>query len=95
MKSPYTYHDLIADVRRGPFTSIGCYPVYFVTADCEALSWEAVKENLLQCARATRDGYEKQWAIIGADVNWEDPELYCAHTNERIESAYAEPEAQS
>ena len=30
------------------------------------------------------------WHIAGADINWEDPDLYCDHTGERIESAYAE-----
>jgi hypothetical protein len=32
------------------------------------------------------------WGIIGLDVNWEQPGLYCDHCSERIESAYAEPD---
>jgi len=28
--------------------------------------------------------------VIAAEVNWEDPDLYCADSNERIPSAYAE-----
>lgn len=32
------------------------------------------------------------WRIVGADANWEDPELYCDHCHNRIPSAYAEPE---
>jgi hypothetical protein len=96
----YTVKNLMRDLRAGKFTSFGCYPTYFVTVDGEPLSHEAIRENLWIVARATRDyaanprvGSDvKQWAVIGADINWENADLYCAHTNKRIESAYAEPE---
>lgn len=94
-----TVRDLIRALRSGKYTSIGSYPTYFITADGGALSHRAVRENLWQVARATRDyrnGQRSrdlyQWAIYGFDVNWENPDLYCDHTNERIESAYAEDE---
>jgi len=29
---------------------------------------------------------------LGADINWENPFLYCDNCGERIESAYAEEE---
>ena len=80
------------DLRSGPFTSVGCYPTFFMTHDGEALSHKAVRENIWQVARATRDGANDGWRVVGFDVNWEDPELYCADSGERIESAYAEPE---
>jgi hypothetical protein len=97
----YTVKQLMRDLRAGKFTSIGSYPTFFVTADGEALSHEAVRENLWQVARATRDyaanprvGSDvKQWALIGVDVNWENPDLRCGHTGKRIESAYAEDDA--
>lgn len=38
--------------------------------------------------------YEHGWAIVGCDINWEDPDMQCAHTNERIPSAYAEDHAE-
>jgi hypothetical protein len=90
-----TVRDLIRALRSGKYTSIGSYPTYFITRDGEALSHEAIKENIWQVARATRDCHKgrspdlRQWAIYGIAVNWEDPDLYCAHTNKRIESAYA------
>jgi hypothetical protein len=96
----YTVKNLMRDLRAGKFTSIGCYPTYFIAADGEALSHEAVRENLWCVARATRlygmdpriDSEVKDWAVIGADINWADADLCCAHTGKRIESAYAEPE---
>jgi hypothetical protein len=30
------------------------------------------------------------WRIVAYDVNWEDADLTCDHTGEKIESAYAE-----
>lgn len=30
------------------------------------------------------------WRVMALTVNWEDPELYCSHCGNRIESAYAE-----
>ena len=79
-------------LRAGPYTSPGCYPVYFVMADGDCLSHASARESVWQIARATRDGYEKQWVFYGADIDWGDPDLRCAHSGERIESAYAEPD---
>jgi hypothetical protein len=69
--------------------------MYFLAADGEPLSFEAVREEwkLICEAHIDRGQYlNVQWAIVGCDINYEDPELYCAHTGKRIESAYAEPE---
>jgi hypothetical protein len=30
------------------------------------------------------------WIAVRLEINYEDPDLYCAHTNERIPSAYGE-----
>lgn len=82
--------DLAAAFRNGPFSSIGGYPLFFLTSDGEALSHAAVRENYRAIAASTREGMHDGWCVVGHCVNWEDPELYCAHTGERIESAYAE-----
>ena len=90
----YAVKDLMRDLRAGKFTSIGCYPTYFITADGEALSHEAVRENLWQVARATRDytwnscSNVCQWTVVAFDVNWENETLTCAHTGKLIECAY-------
>lgn len=89
----YTVRDLMRDLRSGPYTSLGCYPTYFLASDGEALSHASVRENLWQVARAVRDKNRwGGWLVVGCEVNWEDSELYCSDTGERIESAYAEPE---
>jgi hypothetical protein len=79
-------------VRNGPYAWPGGYPLYWITSDGAALAFNVAKterRNILEAiARNANDG----WRVVGLDVNWEDNELYCAHTNERIESAYGEEE---
>lgn len=88
--SPYTISDFRRDMRLGEFAWPGGYQRYFIMSDGEALSFEAARENrrtiIESIAREINDG----WRVVGAEINWEDPELYCAHTGERIPSAYAE-----
>lgn len=73
------------------FTSVGGYPLYYLSKDGGVLSSEAVDENIDLC----RDPNDPQWFIVAAGVNWEDPCLYCDHTGNRIESAYAEEEEEA
>lgn len=89
--------ELSRSLREGPFTSLGSYPKFWMTADQGVLSFDAIVENLWLVYRATRDYNQnvitqevKQWAITAVQVNWEDPDLYCDHTGNRIESAHAE-----
>jgi hypothetical protein len=85
-----TISDFRAAMRQGPYAWPGGYPLYFVTSDGAALSFKAARKerrNILESiANRSNDG----WRVIGLDVNWEDSQLYCDHTNEKIESAYCE-----
>jgi hypothetical protein len=74
-----------------PYAWPGGYPRYFITADGAALSYAAAENERRLIRRAIRtDDNASGWRVIGCDINWEDPELYCDHTGARIESAYAE-----
>lgn len=90
-----TVREFFDSLRRGPYTSVGCYPVFWITMDGGTLSFKACMENAAQIGRAIRDGKggawaDKQWQVVASDINWEDPNRICDHTNERIPSAYAE-----
>lgn len=92
-----TIKDRIESIRRlhkslkeGRYSSLGSYPKFYYTKDGDVLSHEAVKENLTQIRRAMLRQDDKNWCIVGVEINWEDPNLYCADTGERIPSAYAE-----
>lgn len=82
------YRDGDGNVHR--YAWPGGYPLYYTTADCGVLCPLCVDAEAEAIAEADATG-DDQWRLIAADVNWEDPHLYCDHCDERIESAYAEP----
>lgn len=90
MTNQMTVHEFLESLRHGKYTSVGGYPKFWLSNDGATLSYEACIENCAQFARHIRDGYIDR--VVACDVNWEDPDMICAETNERIESAYAEPE---
>ena len=85
--------ELKTALRNGPYAWPGGYPLYFVTSDGAALSFDAVRSEYKQVLFSIRHGVNDGWRVIGMQVNWEDPDLYCGHTGKRIESAYAEEDA--
>jgi len=94
MKTEFSTRDLKHALRNGPYAWPGGYPLYFITADGGALSFESVRGNFREILLAMRrnDG-ASGWKVVAVETNWEDPELYCDHSGGRIESAYAEPVA--
>jgi hypothetical protein len=83
--------ELKTRLRSGPYAWPGGYPVFFVTTDGGALSYRAVRECWREVVSAhLRNDRRCGWAIDGADINWEDEDLICDHTGERIENAYGE-----
>jgi hypothetical protein len=68
----------------------GGYPLYYLMDDGEALCPDCANDpsNPVHI-----DGLRDGWRIEAPDINYEDAQLYCAHCNKRIESAYAEDEA--
>jgi len=96
---PYTYSSIAGPLQflqtlaAGPFAWPGGYPLYFVTFDGGTLSFEAATEQQDEILAAFEDKtLNSGWYIVGCEINYEDPDLYCDHTGKRIESAYAEPE---
>lgn len=74
-------------LSRAPYAWPGGYPLHAVTADGATLCRYCCASERLNIATTTgRDG----WTVVDLTVNWEDPELWCDHCGERIESAYAE-----
>lgn len=79
---------LRADLRsiKWPY---GATSYYYVTGDGQALSVAAVRENYREIREALKsDDRRSGWYIVGADVNFQDPDLYCDHTGARIPAEY-------
>jgi hypothetical protein len=78
-------------IRNGAYAWPGGYPLYFITSDGAALSFEAAKAERRNILEALRDNDKRcGWHVCAVDVNWEDGEMVCDHTGKRIESAYAD-----
>ena len=67
----------------------GGYPIFYITADSGVLCPDCANNS-----EQTRDPVDPQWRLMGQDVNYEDPNLFCDHCDKRIESAYAEDETE-
>ncbi len=70
------------DVRK--YTSVGSYPLFYITKDCGVLCPKCVQENIELC----NDTDDPQWHVTDCAINWENESLYCDHCGEPIESAY-------
>ena len=87
-------HQFLALLAEGPWAWPGGYPLFFVTSDGEALSFRSAEQNQQAICEAIAEGdTSDSWFVIGVEINYEDAELYCCHSGERIESAYAETNA--
>lgn len=92
--NPMTVGTFNALIDGGPFAWPGGYPLYFLMCDGEVMSFkacEAERERIV-AELADPDG-DAEWSPAACEINWEDASLFCVHTNERIESAYAEDDA--
>jgi len=87
--------DLRATLRNGDYAWPGGYPLYFVMMDGEAMSFAAVRANLRDVLGAIHypKRFERSWRPNVVSINWEDGDLRCAHSGERIPSAYADENA--
>lgn len=79
-----------AALRQGAYTDLGGYPLYFITRDGAALSFEAVQEQFRNVVWDHLNHASTGWRIDGSAVNYEDADLFCDHTGKRIPSAYGD-----
>ena len=77
-------------MRHGKYAWPGGYPCYFIADDCQPISFESAKENRRQIIDSIANQHNDGWRIIALDINFDDSELFCAHSGLRIESAYSE-----
>ena len=83
-----TGRELRATLRAGECTWPGNYPLYFITSDGAALSFEAVRAGLRCVLDSIRHHSHDGWRVVAVDVNYEDAHLVCEHTGKPIPSAY-------
>lgn len=74
----------------GPYAWPGGYPLFFITKDGEAMSFEAARDNVSRIKMALRYKDDADWEPIAVGVNWEDEHLLCCVRNRLIPSAYGD-----
>ena len=85
--------DLRAALRAGPYAWPGGYPKFFLMADGEALSFDALKDRFTRrevLASLAHSHRSDQWRVVACEINWEDTGLTCCQTGKPIQSAYGE-----
>lgn len=82
-----TIEDFETALKTNGYTSLGCYPLYFVTNDGGLLSFKSAVKNAERIKEAIKDDDDFGWRVCGCDVNWESL-LFCDDSGEQIESAY-------
>ena len=92
MKRTNDMLDQARHAARNSYAWPGGYPLAVVMADGECLCPECTRKEWRQIVRETlsTNWPDKQWQAVGAEVNWENDSLYCAHCNTQIQSAYGE-----
>lgn len=81
-------------VRNGPYAWPGGYPLYWIMSDGTAVAFDVARVSWegRRMLEALLDNANDGWRPIALEINWEDTELYCEHTGERIPSAYGADE---
>jgi hypothetical protein len=80
--------EMKATLREGDYAWPGGYPKFFITSDNAVLSFAAVRSNMREVMRSTFTEARDGWQVEAVAVNWEDGDLTCDHTGERIPCAY-------
>ena len=66
----------------------GGYPLFLLCVDGGVLCVACGKSEYKSIADSIRHDIHDGWNVNGADVNWEDEDLYCDHCGNNIECAY-------
>jgi hypothetical protein len=85
-----TVADLKATLRAGSFAWPGGYPLFFITSDGAALSFYTARTQFRHIADSIATGSNDGWRIVACEINYEDSDLQCDHTGNRIASAYGD-----
>lgn len=82
--------ELRATIRNGAYAWPGGYPLVFLTADGDCVSFNGAEAQYRQCANDMRN--YPRYRIVGCFIHLEGSPIECAWSGEQIESAYGETE---
>lgn len=79
-----------ATLRAGPYAWPGGYQLYLLLDDGEALCFTCGNKEARQVIASIQSNARDGWQCVACDVNYEDTEIYCAHCNKPIPTAYGD-----
>ena len=86
-----TISDFRKAIRNGVYAWPSGYTLYFITADGGVLSFNAACAERRNIIEAIRDNDSRSgWRVCAIEINYDDTDLTCDHTGEKIESAYGD-----
>ena len=77
-----------ATIRNGPFAWPSGYPLFLLTHDGAALCFKCAEKEFRQIAWDFLRKASTGWQIVGCEINYEEPDLACAHCSKSIDPAY-------
>lgn len=77
---------------RNKYAWPGGYPLFLLMDDGAAVSIDAARAHWRDIVAAHLKGHNRKsgFGVAAVAINWEDANLYCDISGERIESAYAD-----
>jgi hypothetical protein len=82
--------DLQEFIRCSGWAWPGGYPMALMMLDGECIDAKTAKDHYRLIRDNMRDRTSSDWVPVATFINWEDENLFCAHSNRQIQSAYGE-----
>ena len=95
--APKVSIDVLTAIKRAlrdKYAWPGGYPLAILMSDGECLCIDCAKTEYRQLAYSEIHKLRDGWRPESPFINWEDTELFCAHCNKPIESAYGDNETE-
>ena len=80
----------VKEFIRNKYAWPGGYPMYAITSDGGVLCHSCCQSEFRNIVGAIHANNSDGWLVEAITVNWEDPDLFCDHCSEPVESAYCE-----
>lgn len=74
----------MSDGRLRAYSELSGYPIFYRTQDGSVVCPACANAH----ANPPADADDDKWRIIAADINFDQPDMYCDHCEQRIERAY-------
>ncbi len=82
--------DFKATLRAGAYAWPGGYQLFLITSDGSTLSFDGARAELRNIIDSIQTNANDGWRVVACDINYEDSDMYCAHTNKLIPAAYGD-----